>query len=245
MTNITYRQYLTALAAVQLDAHKVVALSLPPKLMALVGSLKAQFDEICEAARIGMKDIVRVLSNKDAYTFMRMIGYNLKVLVKGLHTLTSLLPRGLTALFQELQDTKVLQAIRTGALTVDAFLDKYPIVKKVAGPVLAALLFWMWTQAAFVGDPWTDFDLSDIGAALLGHFSFHDLFTTPEGLAGLALFAAGLLTPGIGISWLGSNAANTMLAFIFTMARKVMPTVAQHLKQVIPKSSVLRTSFYD
>lgn len=237
---ITYEDYCIAVASVQLSPNKVQALSLPGPLMKLVAALKENLTAICEAAGVGMRELLRALANRDAFAFFKAIKFNLSLLMRGFHYLVALIPRGLTALFRELQDAGVLQRIQDGALAVDDFLANHPVAKRLAGPALAALLFWMWTQAMFVGDPWTDFDFSQITAALAGHYTFYDLFASPEGLAGLAIFAAGLLTPGLGIAWLGSDLANIVLACAWTVSRKHFPNLASRLKKLIPKMRVIQ-----
>lgn len=233
---LTYHQYCIALASMQLPANKVQAFNLPGPLAKFVAGLKGQLQEMAELVGVGLRDLIRALMNKDAFALLKALRFNLMLVVKGMRALLGIVPRGLAALFRELRDSRVLALIQQGALSADEFFEAHPIIKKISGPVLAALLFWMWTQSMFIGDPWTDLDMSTIGAALTGHYSFQDLFTTPEGLAGLALFAGGILLPGIGVAWLGSNSANVVLALMFTVARKALPSLAVRLKTAIPKS---------
>lgn len=237
---VSYDQYCIALASMRLPANKVQAFNLPGPLAKFVNDLKGQLQEMAELVGVGLRDLIRALMNRNAFALLKALRFNLTMLVKGMRALLGIVPRGLAALFRELQDSTVLQRIKDGALKVDDFFDAHPIIKKLSGPVLAALLFWMWTQAMFIGDPWTDLDMSTIGAALTGRYSFTDLFTTPEGLAGLALFASGILLPGIGVAWLGSNSANVVLALLFTVARKTFPPLAARLKAAIPKTRPIK-----
>ena len=57
---------------------------------------------------------------------------------------------------------------------------------------------------SFIGDVESDYDLSVVGDALQGNYSMTDLLTSPSGVAGLGLLAAGIATGGLPI-WLGGG----------------------------------------
>lgn len=238
-SRITYEQYERALASMVQTPGTVRAWGIPAPLTKFVASIKEDLMELAKDIGCGLLDLVKALANRDAFALLRSIKFNLAALIKGLRSVLALLPRGLNALFHELRESGLLDKLKDGSLAVDIFLNNYPILKKLAGPALAALLFWMWTQASFIGDPWTDFDLSTVGAALTGHYSVHDLFTTEAGLTGLTLFIAGVTT-GIGVAWLGETTYNAILALAFSAARKFAPSLSRVLKAHIPKFKTVR-----
>lgn len=237
--NITYEQYERALASMVQAPGTVQAWGIPSALTKFVASVKEDLTELAKDIGCGLLDLVKALANRDAFALLRSIKFNLAMLMKGLRALLALLPRGLNVLFHELRESGLLDKLKDGSLAVDTFLDKHPLLKKLAGPALAALLFWMWTHASFIGDPWTDFDLSTVGAALTGHYSVHDMFATEAGLTGLTLFLTGATT-GIGVAWLGETTYNVILALAFSAARRFAPSLSRALKAHIPKFKTVR-----
>lgn len=240
-TTITYAQYERALAGV-LHPDRVEAWSLPGPLARFIEELKTDISNIATEIGAGVGDIIKAFMNRDAFALFKSLRFSLTAIFKGIHLLTGLLPRGLTAMFKELHESGFIDKIRSGVATFDDLLNRHPIIKKLAGPALAALLLWMWMQMMFVGDPWSDFDLMSVGKALVGQYTIHDLFTSPEGLAGLALFIAGIMTPGLGIAWLGDTVTNLLAAIVMTLARRYAPKVYSAIKAHIPKSKMVRAS---
>lgn len=239
---ITYAQYERALAGVSYP-NRVEAWSMPGPLARFIEEPKTDISNVATEIGAGVGDIVKAFMNRDAFALFKSLRFSLTAIFKGIHILTGLLPRGLTAMFKELHQSGFIDKLRSGVASLDDLLNQYPIIKKLAGPALAALLLWMWMQMMFVGDPWSDFDLMSVGKALIGQYTISDLFTSPDGLAGMALFLAGILTPGLGIAWLGDNLTNLVAAIVMTLARKYAPRVFSAIKAHIPKTKMVRASF--
>jgi len=134
--------------------------------------------------------------------------------------------QGLFEIFSELYKTKIYQKIRQGTIKFDEFAEKYPLLKKVTGSVVAGLLFFMWTQMTFIGNLDYDFDFTNIALALKGAYSLEDIFGSPDGLMLIGLFATGSI---ISVPWLGRTIYNLMLAIFYTgikhTAKSELPAV--------------------
>jgi hypothetical protein len=231
---IVYSDYIRGMNAMA-GGNYVTAFSIPGPLGAFFKSVKAELTSLANDIKVEFKDVIKCFANGEAFKLFKALKFSLTALLKGIRTFVALLPRGITGFFQELHDAGYVEKLRSGAVKVDEILHKYPVLKKLAGPAMAGLLFWMWTSMAFVGDPWTDFDISHIGDAMLGKYSIETLFTSPAGLTGLALLAAGLTVPGLPISWLGATLFNTLIAIAFTLGKKYAPAVAPKIRTLIPK----------
>jgi hypothetical protein len=231
---IVYSDYIRGMNAMA-GGNYVTAFSIPGPLGAFFKSVKSELTSLANDIKVEFKDVLKCFANGEAFKLFKALKFSLTALLKGIRTFVALLPRGITSFFQELHDAGYVEKLRTGAVKVDEILHKYPVLKKLAGPVMAGLLFWMWTSMAFTGDPWTDFDVSHIGDAMLGHYSIETLFTSPAGLTGLALLAAGITMPGLPISWLGVTLFNTLIAIAFTLGKKYAPAVAPKIRTLIPK----------
>lgn len=240
VAQIEYADYQKVIASLAHPEHQV-AFSLPPALVKFTAGIKGILNTLVAQTKLGFTELLRAFASRDAYAFFKAIKFNLDLLLKGLHAVTSLVPQGLKAFFKWLHDTGALAKLRDGAMSVDDFLKEHPILRKLAGPALAGLLLWMWINTAFVGDPWYDFDMSAIGAALFGHYSIYDLFASPEGLTGLAIFATAMLVPGgVGVAWLGDTVANLIAGVAMTLARTVAPKVFSAIHKLISKHPVLK-----
>jgi hypothetical protein len=112
-----------------------------------------------------------------------------------------------------------MQKIAKGAASVDDLLNKYPILKKLSGPIIAGLLIWMWMNMSYIGDIDYDLDFTSIINALKGSFSVYDLFASPSGLMMVSLLGAGMV--GISVPWLTGSLIDLVIALVFTASKKM------------------------
>jgi hypothetical protein len=207
---------------------------LPRPLAAFYENLKVTFSEIAKEAKVGVEQLVAAFKDKDLFKLFTSIRFNLKVLSKALFECLSLFRKGLDKIFEELKKSGVLDSLEKGTKHIDAILEKYPLLKKLAGPAMAGLLLYMWMSMSFLGDPSWDFDMSDIIDALAGRFTIYDLFGSPQGLTTITAFLIGSVT-GISFPWLTSNLISLVVALIYTGAKKLKDTeVTKSLKSLIP-----------
>ena len=213
---ISYGLYCSAINS--LDPKYQVAFGLPPPLLILVAHLKELVHDLVDGLKIGIKDIIAALKQKDIFALLKGIGFNLKVLAKDMIKLAHSTPKLLIDTFKHLEQAGWLDKIQKGAATVDELLHAHPVLTKVGGVVIGALLFYMWINASFVGHPTTDLDVTTIVKALRGEFDVTDIFASPEGIASLILGLTGIAGVSVGINWLGNlldeDIANTALTGI-------------------------------
>ena len=128
-----------------------------------------------------------------------------------------------------------LDKLKAGTAKIDDLLNRFPILKKITGPVIAGLLFYIWLNMSFTGSFSYDFDMSQILAALVGSYSITDLLATPEGLATLTLLVTGILTAGaLSFPWLADSVRNLVLALVYTGAKKAkIPDLAKKTHEAI------------
>lgn len=177
-----------------------------------------EIDRIMLDTGLSIVNIAHAFLEKDVYRMMKAFGFSIKVILKSLHDLTGLVRKGLFDVFEKLHKTKLFQKIHAGTVKWDEIVEQYPILKKVTGPIVAALLFYIWTQMTFIGNIDYDFDFSSITSALKGNYSLADLFGSPHGVMLLSLFASGSL---ISVPWLGSTAYNLILAIVYTSVKRL------------------------
>lgn len=195
-----------------LDSLKKI--SLPKKLFGLFKSTKKSMSEIAKNFGASLPDIISAFKQRDIFALLRTFKFSFKLILKALGTLTGLVRDGLMSVFEEIVNSKVIQKVRSGAMKVDEFMDKYPLLKKVTGIAVAGLLVFIWLNMSFMGDIEFDMNLGDIAAALKGSFSLTDLFLSPSGLMMITLLGTGMM--GFGAPWLGKTAYNIVLAVTYT-----------------------------
>lgn len=186
----------------------------------LSGGIKKTFKELSSELTtwgkdfgIEFVDLLKGFKNKNVFAILKHFGFSIKKILSSFNNLTKLWSKGLKEAFVYLSDTKVIKGLRSGVIKVDEILEKFPVLKKLTGPLIAALLLYFWLSLSFVGDLEFDFNISDILSALAGNFSLENLFTSPEGLMMLGLVGTGSF---ISAPWLGAKAANLALALLYT-----------------------------
>ena len=209
--NITYEQYCDSI-----DNLMSVDEGIGDVLGKGFRTIKDELVSIADNLGIGAQHIIHAFKTLDAYHLMKAIGFNIKTLLKAVHALAQLVRGGIFKVFKELHTTGAFQKIRSGALELDKILEQYPILKKLTGPAVAGLLFFIWTQMTFIGNLDYDFDFGNIAKALAGNFSIEQLFASPEGMMLTALFATGGL---ISVPWLGGTIPNLVLAITYTLMK--------------------------
>lgn len=189
------------------------------------------------AKQMGVDDagvVIRALKHPSIYKLLKAIKFDLKRLVAGLQQAHALIQKGLLRVFAELAKTDALQKLRAGTLKIDAILNQYPMLKKLAGVAFAGLLFYIWINMSFIGSAQFDLDLSNITDALFGKFSVTDLFLSDSGLMMVTLLATGLLT-GISFPWLANSIYNVVLGLCYTAYVKMRKSgLANRIKRLIP-----------
>lgn len=226
-----YRRVLSMVATPD-GLQTVQAWGIPTPLLRFAQSIKETLTELAKLANTGIKELTAAMASKGVFSILKAIKFNVVILLRGLEALTRLIPTGLDAFFKELARSDLVNQLRKGAVKVDEVLSRYPILKKLAGPALGALLFWIWLNMSFTGDFHNDFDLSVVGQAFAGRFSVADLFVSPAGLTMLSLLATGML--GFSVPWLGNSLYNLTVALVYTGAKQLRQSdLAAKLKPVL------------
>lgn len=236
---ITFEQYDARLKSLSSLSTKttVRAWGFPGPLGAFVREVKTTLAKLADLTGESFDALLSAFRSKDLFNILKAVGFSFKKLYAGVQSLLSLVPKGLMLAFSALRDTRLVKALRSGAVTVDSFLNEHPTLRKLVGPAMAGLLLWIWLNSAFTGDPAFDLDVTSIIAALSGKFSIEQLFASDAGSTSLALFAAGF--SGIGVAWLGTSVANFILALLFTGAKAAKDRgLAQSLKDHIQRKRI-------
>lgn len=219
-TNITYEQYVYGI-----NSHFLLDEGLGDIKDKAVGFIKNklkgasdEFDRISNEFGLSIVQIAHAFIERDMYKLMKSFGFSFVKILKTLHDLTGIVRTGLFETFKDLSDTTIFKKFRAGTVKWDDVTDKHPVLKKVTGPMVAGLIFFMWTQMTFIGNLDYDFNFDTIAAALKGSYSLEDVFGGPQGLMLIALFSTGGL---ISVPWLGGTLYNLILALTYTGIKKI------------------------
>lgn len=234
--DISYEQYHVVLS--RYVAHQEVAIDfrVPPVLLKMATDMADYVKRLSADFGTSAKDIVQALLNRDVYALLKAIKFNLKTLFSAVTSALGLVHLGLLTVMKHLLASKLFQELKKGAVKIDQVLDEYPLLKKLTGLALAGFLFWCWCSMSFTGNIAYDFDVSDIGAALVGSYGLSDLLS-PEGLEMLTLVVAGSF--GLGFPWLTNTMYNLVIAVVMTGARHARNTALfRDLAQAVPRIRV-------
>ena len=184
-------------------------------LVRVFQELRYNIQKIGRDFTMNVNELISAFKDRNVYDMLRAFGFNFRLVFRSIGAFTNALRGGLLEVFKELARTKTFQKIRRGAIKVDQVLDKYPILKRLTGVVVAGLLLYIWLNMTFIGDLDYDFNFSDTVAALHGSFSIADIFTSPEGLMLVTLFGTGFAF-GLSVPWLGKSLYNLTVAIVYT-----------------------------
>lgn len=198
---------------------RIKQMSLSRELVKMFRTLKYNLARIAKDFKMGTPELVSAFKQRDVYSMFKAFKFNIKLIFKSIGEVTKLIRGGLLQVFKEIHKTRVFQKLEAGVIKIDEVLDKYPILKKVGGIVIAGLLLYMWLNMTFIGDLDYDFNFTDIGLALAGSFTLASLFASPEGLMLITLFGTGAAF-GLSFPWLGKSLYNLTLAIVYTAYHK-------------------------
>lgn len=214
--------------------QKVKDLGMVKKLTQFIEHFRKLTERIATEIGVELQQVVEAFQTKPMLAFFKAIKFSISALLKPIKAFAELYKAGILKVFEELHKTGVFQRLHSGALKVDELFDQYPILRRLAGPAVAGLLLWMWCAADFTYSPSLDMDLTSIlRAALAGHWSAAELFTSPEGLTALGLLVAGLTMPWPSPAWLSADVPfNILVALCYTAFKhlKGEGSVARKLK---------------
>jgi len=186
---------------------------------------------IAQEVSLPVKALVDALKNKDTFKLLTAVGYSIKALVDLVIGAIRLIRSGIIEVFREIHRGGYVDFLKKGAIDMDKLLKKFPLLKKMTGPMVGGVLLVMWFQQAFIGDPDEDFNMDYIVDAVKGKFSLYDLFVSPTGMFDvLLLVLGGYMEFGW---WLNTHIEFMIAALIYTGAVKT-PAIRNKLKKILP-----------
>jgi len=237
-SDVTFEQYCMALD-VSFGMDEGIFSDIKDKAVQVLsrtfGAIKDEMLSISQEIGVGIGDMLDALKSRDAFAIIKSLGFNIKILLKSASQALGLVNHGLLEVFKEIHDTKLVQKIHDGALKVDEVLNKYPILKKVSGPIIAGLLLYIWLNMSFTGKFDSDFDMGDIFDALKGRFDITDIISNPAGMMRLFLLLTG---PVLSFPWLAATPLNLLTAILYSATKKSNHPVAVKLKSNLSKHMV-------
>lgn len=237
--DITYSQWCEALDYIEKDSLNegfLDKVKIPKPILKIVASIHMDIKKLIKMTKVDIKDIINAFKEPHIFKILKAVKFSIKTLYDILTNTYNVGLRALFTTFEALNKSKVFQKVRKGTIKIDEVLNKYPILKKLTGPVIAGLLLYMWLNMTFVGDIDYDMDISAMFSAFMGKFSVEDLFGSDKGNMLIALFSTGFVF-GLSMSWLGKATYNVVLALVYTgikYSKSKSPSVGK-LKTVINK----------
>lgn len=207
----------SAVTAGFFDKFKNLAVS--RELTKIMDQIKGIAAELALELGVNTIDILVAFRDRDLFNLIKSVKFNLTALFRAVKGFTGLVTQGLLVAFKEIHDSGLGLKLKQGTIKIDEILSKYPILKKLAGPLMGGMLLYIWLNMTFIGDPDFDLDVSLVIKAFTGNFSIEQLFGSPHGFMMLGLFGSGFM--GISVPWLGSNLANLVLALCYTAFKKL------------------------
>jgi hypothetical protein len=204
---------------------------------------------------ISIKDLITGMLKLEFFNILKMLKFDFTQLIKGILGIQNLVKRGILKIIAKIATIETIQKFRRKLIKIDDFLKEYPILKYLAGPALAGLLFWMWLNISFIGDVDTDFNFQYIFDAFIGKYSLYDLFGSEDGLLMIGSFFTGILGI-VSFDWMIATPIVIPLAILYTVlknaplknkikswAKRVAPKVnpSNYQYQPVPKYDVKKT----
>lgn len=175
--------------------------------------------DLAKTANIALSSVIKMLRNPMIVKFFSKIGWSFKkfwdILKKGYEGYKKII----AAIGEYIsENSKIVRWTTEQLKKLDLFLERHPVISRLGGVVIAAIMVFLWFGLAFTGDFNDDMDFSDVLDALGGSYSLSDLFGGAEGAKLLLLLALG--TVGISFPWPGPTSVHFIVSIITTLAKE-------------------------
>jgi len=174
---------------------------------------------LASIVKVDIQKLFAIFKNKIVFKFFSKIKWSFDYLFKlvkmGFQVYKDL--RGAVA--EYIANTPVGKWTEEKLRALDGWLKKHPVVKRIGGIAVAALLAYIWFKMGFTGDFEYDFSMGDMLAALAGKFSLADLFAGPSGIQMLMMLVIGTL--GLSFPWPGPQTIQFAASVVISLAKAV------------------------
>lgn len=182
--------------------------------------------KIAKELKVPVQQVLEMWKEPSIQRMLKTFGYSVHSMVSCIHHAGEYLKSGAMSAFETIHESKVGQAIHSGAVKIDQVLDDHPVLKRAAAPAVAGMLVYMSMNGTSTGHIDTDFDMSStIDAALKGEYQIADLLTSPQGMFGMALFAGAFV--GVPSVSYFDSATNIGVGLAYTGAKKIKARIEQ------------------
>lgn len=200
-------------------SEELIAESLSGLRKEITEILKLIRDHFAEAGsdlKISASQIASAFKSKSIYESLKYFGFSIRSIFKSIQDVTSIPSDTLIKLFQDLRSLEAVRSLDKRGEVFDQFLQKHPIIKRLTGPVIAALLILTWLNMSFTGNLKHDMDIANWFKSLKGQFSVKELFISSKGMSMTTFLLTGLISGGaLSFTWLGASVYNLMLAIAY------------------------------
>ncbi len=183
------------------------------KVKTVYNKLRKDVRLLSKEIKISKESVILALINPTIFNIVKAFNYSLRTILSLFGELSDLIKAGLFDILKDISESSGVQAINKGLINFDKFTEKYPILKRVNGPILAILIIFVWLNMTFIGNFKYDLNLKLIYQSIKGSLTLGDFFSRVEGKAILVLFGTGAF---VSFPWLGSTVMNITLALIYT-----------------------------
>lgn len=201
----------------------------------ILSDIKTHIDKIVNDLKISKSELISAMKQKEVYDILRHFGFSIKALGKAIYNSLKIFNEVLLAISKEIVLSDEINKLRAGAITVDEFLTKYPILRIMGSPIAAGFLVYEWLNMSFSGDFKNDFDITKIFEALKGNYTIEDIFISVDGFKSFIQLLVGL-SIGLTFPWASVIPANIFLAIIYTILRKIGAIKAAERLRIYIKS---------
>jgi hypothetical protein len=210
--SMTYEEWLAAINLVTEEE----SFSIP----GFLSDIKQFLQRVATRTKLGLSTILAAFQSHSVYVVLKAFSFDFNLMYKSIHELFLLENEGLLTLMNLFVKRKTFERLRNGVEKIDTLMDEHPILKHVTGVAVAGIILFIWLHSSHIGNPFHDLDLTLIVAAIRGHYTLADMFTSNEGIEMLVMFAVNAVT-GLTVAWLGEEIYNLILAICYTGLKEV------------------------
>jgi hypothetical protein len=193
-------------------------------MLPFMNKIKEGWEFIKQLAKVvgfGLIEIAKLFLNKVIFNIFKFIGFSFTKLFdmvkSGYKYVTDLIDN----LAKYIAQSPIVKKSTEIVGWIDAFLDKYPLFKKLGGVALAGILLYIWFNAiSFTGDPEFDFNIEDMWKALSNKIGFVDVFGNENGVKMLTFILTNQIA-GVTFPYPGASSVQFFGAIIYTLMRAV------------------------
>ncbi len=220
LEDYSYNNYIEAISI--LENYNYLSENFLKKIPSKVKKILAFIQDIASNTFYELNELLALFKNPKVYSFFKSIAFSFKKLFSIIREGYKNYLKLEKIVFEWLHKNAKIYKLQDKIKLLDKYLETHPIIKKIGGVGVSAILVFIWLRMAYTPDLEYSMSWEDMIDSLLGNYSLADLFASEAGIKMLTLFATGSIL-GLSFPWPGPQSIHMASGVIYGLYKIVKP----------------------